>query len=106
MKICAMESRKHPLPATVYLADGVGLPHVMLGAAGAVVTKVSIGVSCLRSPIPDVGLTVDPLEVMGTLSITVTCAVLSTSIAVLGFAAISIHMNKVEQHRSLHKACC
>lgn len=51
--------------------DGVGLPDVHLGAAGADVTLTGVGVVLSAVPARNVSLTVDPLDVVGALSVAV-----------------------------------
>ena len=51
--------------------DGVGLPDVHLGAAGTDVTLAGVGVVLRAVPALDVSLTVDPLDIVGALSIAV-----------------------------------
>lgn len=93
--------------------DGVGLPDIHLSAAGASVTLTSVGVVLGAVPALDVGLAVDPLDVVGALSVTVsyevsaaevmdelvklTSSVLGTGLVVaLVDATVGSHLSEVE----------
>ena len=64
------------------LALAVGLPDVHLRAAGAEVAGAGVGVVVGWLPVPDVGLSVDPLEVVGALSVAVAGSVLCSGLDV------------------------
>ena len=59
--------------------DGVGLPDVHLGAAGASVTLAGVGVVLSAVPALNVSLSVDPLDVVGALSVAVSWNLLETA---------------------------
>jgi hypothetical protein len=62
------------------LALRIGFPDVHFTTAGTIVTCARVGVITRGFPVLTIGFSVDPLEVMGALGITVTCSVLSTSL--------------------------
>ena len=64
----------------VRLALAVGLPDVHLGAAGAEVAGARVRVVVRRLPVPDVGLAVDPLDVVRTLSVAISSSVLGSGL--------------------------
>ena len=80
------------------LGDAVGLPDIHLGAAGAVEAKTRIAVRSRIVPFEQIGLSVDKLEVVRTLRVTVAGAVRSTGLVagVFGHTAITIHFDKVK----------
>ena len=77
--------------------DGVGLPDVHLRAAGTDLAGSSVRVGVRWVPALDVGLSVDELDVVGTLTVAVTSSELGTSLVVaLADATVSGHLDEVE----------
>jgi hypothetical protein len=77
--------------------DGVGLPDIHLGAAGTDLTRSGVRVSVRWVPALDVGLSVDKLDVVGTLAIAVTSSELGTSLVVaLANATVRGHLDEIE----------
>lgn len=78
--------------------DGVGLPDVHLGAAGAHVADAGVGVVGGRRPALDVGLAVNELEVAGALGVAVSGAVLGAGLVggELGDTTVRVHGDEVE----------
>lgn len=60
--------------------DGVGLPDIHLRAACAILATAGVLVLGRRLPAHRVGLSVDPLDVVGTLSIAITWLLVSKSL--------------------------
>jgi len=73
--------------------NSVCFPDIHLGTASSILTHCSRGV-----PVDNVSFTIDELDVMRALSITVTSSKLGSClvVGVLGHASISIHANKVK----------
>ena len=84
--------------SSVGLGLAVALPDVHLGAAGAVLAGARVDVSLGWCPVLHVGLSVDELDVVRALSITVTSAISSPGSVggVFRQAAILHHLDKVE----------
>ena len=98
----------HPLTSVLALniagMVGVGaalrvrLPDVELEAAGPVVTHPSIHVVVAARPVLTVGLSVDPLDVVRTLSVTVSGAVgRACRVPRVVEASVLLHLNKVQR---------
>merc|ERR1712216_858055 len=74
----------------------VGLPNVDLSAATPILASSRVGVGCTRLPTLNIGLTIDELEIVGALGITISSAILGTSISIFCLATICIHLHKVQ----------
>lgn len=78
--------------------DGVSLPDIHLIAASAVATRSGVDVVARGSPVQDIGLTVDKLQVVRALGIAVTSSVFGTGLVgrVLGHTAVLVHLDEIE----------
>jgi len=100
--IAAISSFASGLAATFARVHGegravlVGLPNIDLRAAAPELAGSSIWVGVAWLPTFHIGLTIDELEIMRALSITITHAIFGTSISILGLATISIHLHKIQ----------
>ena len=74
----------------------VGLPHIDLGAASAILACAGVWVSVTWASSFQIGFTIDELQDAEELSITVSQTHLGNSIAVLAFAPIGIHLRNVQ----------
>jgi hypothetical protein len=74
----------------------VRLPDVNLSAATSVLAGSRVGVGGTWLPTFNIGLTIDELEIVWALGITIPSAILGTSISILCLAAVSIHLHKVQ----------
>jgi len=98
--ICTLTSRLSIHRARMH---GVGrrhlvcLPDIDLGAASAVLASACVWISVAWLPSFHVRFAVDEFQVMWALGITVSQAHLSTCIAIFAFAAISIHLHKIQR---------
>jgi len=78
--------------------DLVGFPDVHLTAAGTPFTGSAIWVGWVRDPVEDIGLSVDELDILWALSITISSTVGGTSLVswVLGSPTIGLHFDEIE----------
>ena len=75
-----------------------GTTHVHLVAASTVLASTCVGIAVAGVPAFAVGLSIDELDVMRTLSVTVSSSVLRTSLVarVLGKTTVLVHLNEVQ----------
>lgn len=78
--------------------DLVGLPDIHLGAAGSPLTLPGIWIRWRWVPSENISLTINILDILWALSITVSSSVSGTSLVlwVLARASIGVHLNEVE----------
>ena len=74
----------------------VGLPDIDLSAASAILASACVWVSVTWASSFQIGFTIDELEVVESLNITISQTHLGNSIAVLAFACIGFHLRKVQ----------
>jgi len=79
-------------------SEFIRLPNIHFIAASSVLAITSVGVVRAWSPVEDVSLAIDELQVMGALRIAIPSSVRSTSliVGVLGGTTIRIHFHEVE----------
>ena len=79
-------------------ADAVGLPHIHLNAARAVLPGAGVGVRLGGRPVDDVGLAVDELDVARALGVAVSGTILGTCLIAWEprHPTIRVHLNKID----------
>jgi len=78
------------------VGDAVGLPDVHLVTARSSLASSSVAVVCGSAPALGVGFPFNELDVLGTLSITITCTVLGTGLVGRRNTTIGGHRHEVE----------
>jgi len=80
------------------IGNGVGFPDIHLVTAGSRAAGTRVGTVRVCGPASDIGHTVDELNVLWTLRVTVTCALLGSGLVcgVFGNSTVSGHGNEVQ----------